>query len=97
MNKKKYTLKLNEMWGSLVKWNLLGSAGTTIKHGIDPEKDIMAGRLAESHWIFDYLKLEGVFSAALPTPRGWKGLLSGEGLQGPLHPLCAEGCIKPQG
>lgn len=35
--------------------------------------------MPESHRIFDHLFLEGVFSAALPTPRGWKGLLSSEG------------------
>ena len=85
------------MWGSLERRNLLGSAGTIIKHGIDPETDIMAWKLPASHWIFDHFKSEGVFSETLPTPRGWKGLLSGEGCQGQLLPLCAEGCIKPQG
>ena len=85
------------MWGSLESRNLLGSAGTIIKHGIDPEKDIMAWKLPASHWISDHFKLEGVFSAALPTSRVWKGLLTGEGWQGQLLPLCAEGRIKPQG
>ena len=33
--------------------------------------------MPESHRIFDHLFLEGVFSAALTTPRGWKELLSG--------------------
>ena len=61
---------------------------------IDPEKDIMAGRLPKCHWIFDHFKLEGVFSAALPTPRGWKALLSGEGWQGQLLPLYAEDVLN---
>ena len=54
----------------------------------------MAWKLPEYYWIFDYLKLEGVFSGALPTRRGWKGLLSGEDWQGQLLPLPAEvkGC-----
>ena len=85
------------MWGSLERQNLLGAARNIIKHGIDPEKDIMAWKLPASHWISDHFKLEGVFSAALPTSRVWKGLLTGEGWQGQLLPLCAEGRIKPQG
>jgi hypothetical protein len=47
--------------------------------------------LPESHRIFDHLFLEGVFSAALPTPRGWKGLLIGEGWRDSSPSLCAEG------
>ena len=85
------------MWGSLERQNLPGSAGNIIKHGIDPETDIMAWKLPASHWIFDHFKLEGVLSAALPIPWGWKGLPSGEGWQGQLLPLCAEGRVKPQG
>ena len=50
--------------------------GTIRKHGIDPEEEIMEWKLPESHLLFDCFFLEGVFSAALPTPRGWEGLLS---------------------
>ena len=56
----------------------------------------MEWKLAEHHTIFDHLILEGVFSTALPSPRGWKGLLSGEGWQGELLPLWAEGRVKPK-
>ena len=42
--------------------------------------------MPEYHRIFDHLFLEGMFSAALQTPRGWKGLLIGEGWRD-LSPL----------
>ena len=67
------------MWFSWNKWNLLVTAGTIRKHGIDPEEEIMEWKLPESHSIFDHHFLEGVFSTALPTPRGWKGNFSREG------------------
>ena len=36
-------------------------------------------KIARISLIFDHLFLEGVFSAALPTPKGWKGWFSGDG------------------
>ena len=36
-------------------------------------------KIARISLIFDHLFLEGVFSAALSTPRGWKGWFSGDG------------------
>ena len=38
----------------------------------------MEWKFPHSHRIFDHLILEGLFRAVLPTPRGWKGLPSGE-------------------
>ena len=67
------------MCGCREKRNLLATAGTIRKHGIDSEADIMEWKLPESYRIFDQLILEGVFSAALSTPRGWKGLISCDG------------------
>ena len=80
------------MWGWREKWNLLATVGTIRTHGIDPEADIMEWKLPESHRIFDHLIIEGVFSAALPTPRSWKGLLSGR-VGGTTPPsLCRRTC-----
>ena len=39
----------------------------------------MQWKLRESHSIFERVILEGVFKAAMPTPRDSKGLFSGEG------------------
>ena len=70
--------------------------GTIRKHGIDPEEEIMEWKLLESPEIFDHLFLERVFSAALPTSRGWKGLLSGR-VGGMTPPSLCRRTVKAQG